>query len=79
MLESFDCSTDVLRHERGIVWVKGTPTIERRFDGNEFINVHTIPGAEAQEVARSLPSNGATIEGVLLAEAEGLIDTRSSR
>jgi ADP-ribose pyrophosphatase len=73
LLESFDCSTGVLRHERGIVWAEGLTPVERKLDGNEFINVHTVPVADALDVARSEPANDATIEGVLLAQEEGLI------
>ena len=73
LLESFDCSTGVLRHERGIVWAEGLTPVERKLDGNEFINVHAVPLEDALDVARSDPANDATIEGVLLARAEGLL------
>jgi ADP-ribose pyrophosphatase len=73
LLESFDCSTGVLRHERGIVWAEGLTPVERKLDGNEFINVHAVPVDEALDVARSDPANDATIEGVLLARNEGLL------
>jgi ADP-ribose pyrophosphatase len=73
LLESFDCSTGVLRHERGIVWAEGLTPVERKLDGNEFINVHAVPVADALDVARSDPANDATMEGVLLAREEGLL------
>ncbi|WP_276259398.1 NUDIX hydrolase [Haloglomus litoreum] len=73
LLESFDCSTGVLRHERGIVWAEGLTPVERKLDGNEFINVHAVPVDEALDVARSEPANDATMEGVLLAREEGLL------
>ena len=73
LLESFDCSTGVLRHERGIVWAEGLTPVERKLDGNEFLNVHAVPIDEALTVARSDPANDATIEGVLLARDEGLL------
>ena len=73
LLESFDCSTGVLRHERGIVWAEGLTPVERKLDGNEFINVHAVPVADALAVARSEPANDATIEGVLLAREAGLM------
>ncbi|WP_254824143.1 NUDIX hydrolase [Haloglomus halophilum] len=73
LLESFDCSTGVLRHERGIVWAEGLAPVERKLDGNEFINVHAVPVADALDVARSDPANDATMEGVLLAREEGLL------
>jgi ADP-ribose pyrophosphatase len=74
LLESFDCSTGVLRHERGIVWAEGLTPVERKLDGNEFLNVHAVPVDEALDVARSDPANDATIEGVLLAQEEGLLE-----
>jgi ADP-ribose pyrophosphatase len=73
LLESFDCSTGVLRHERGIVWAEGLEPVERKLDGNEFLNVHAVPVEDALDVARSDPANDATIEGVLLAQEEGLL------
>jgi ADP-ribose pyrophosphatase len=73
LLESFGCSTGVLRHERGIVWAEGLEPVERKLDGNEFINVHAVPVDEALDVARSDPANDATMEGVLLAREEGLL------
>ncbi|MFB6205260.1 MAG: NUDIX hydrolase [Haloglomus sp.] len=73
LLESFDCSTGVLRHRRGIVWAEGLTPVERKLDGNEFLNVHAVPVEDALEVARSDPANDATIEGVLLAKEAGLL------
>ena len=73
LLEDFWCSTGVLRHERGLVWADGFTDGERELDGNEFLDVRTVPVDEALELARSAPANDATIEGLLLAEREGLL------
>lgn len=73
LLESFWCSTGVLRHERGLVWAEGLEPAARKLDGNEFLAVRTVPVAEALELAREPPANDATIEGLLLAEEAGLI------
>lgn len=73
LLESFYCSTGVLRHRRGIVYAEGLEPVERKLDGNEFLNVRAIPVDEALERAREPPANDATIEGVLLAKEEGLL------
>ncbi|MFT4885636.1 MAG: ADP-ribose pyrophosphatase [Natronomonas sp.] len=73
LLEDFWCSTGVLRHPRGIVWAEGFTAGERKLDGSEFLEVRTVPLEDALEVARSDPANDATIEGLLLAEADGLL------
>ncbi|WP_336136629.1 NUDIX hydrolase [Natronomonas amylolytica] len=73
LLEDFWCSTGVLRHSRGIVWAEGFESGERKLDGSEFIDVRTVPVEDALDVARSDPANDATIEGLLLAEADGLL------
>ena len=73
LIESFWCSTGVLRHERGIVWADGFTRGDRRLDGNEFLNVRTVPVDEAFDLARSGPANDATLEGLLLAQADGLL------
>jgi len=39
----------------------------------EFLSVRTVPTEDALDVARREPANDATIEGILLARAEGLL------
>jgi len=73
LLEGFWCATGVLRHRRGIVFAEGLEPVERELDDNEFLTVTTVPVAEALDVARREPANDATIEGILLARAEGLL------
>jgi ADP-ribose pyrophosphatase len=73
LLEDFWCATGVLRHERGLVWADGFTEGERELDGNEFLDVRTVPVEEAMDVARSDAANDATIEGLLLAEQTGLL------
>jgi ADP-ribose pyrophosphatase len=73
LIEEFWCSTGVLRHRRGIVFAEGLEPVERKLDGNEFLSVTTVPVDDALAVARRQPANDATIEGVLLAQAEGLL------
>jgi len=73
LLEAFWTATGVLRHRRGIVWAEGLEPAERKLDGNEFLEVRTVPVEEALEVARARPANDATIEGLLLAKDEGLL------
>ena len=73
LLEDFWCATGVLRHRRGIVWAEEFSRGERELDGSEFLDVKTIPVNEAMDVARSESANDATIEGLLLAQDEGLL------
>ena len=72
-VEEFWCSTGVLRHRRGIVYAEGFTAGERKLDGNEFIDVTRVPVETALARARAEPANDATIEGILLARADGLL------
>ncbi|NLV13485.1 NUDIX hydrolase [Haloarcula argentinensis] len=73
LIEEFSCSTGVLRHRRGIVFAEGLEPVDRELDDNEFLSVTTVPIDEALQVARREPANDATIEGILLAQADGLL------
>ena len=73
LIEEFWCSTGVLRHRRGIVFAEGLEPVDRELDDNEFLSVTTVPIDEALQVARREPANDATIEGILLAQADGLL------
>lgn len=73
LVEEFWCATGVLRHRRGIVFAEGLEPVEVNRDSNEFLSVTTVPIEEALERAREQPSNDATLEGILLAQADGLI------
>lgn len=73
LLEEFWCSTGVLRHRRGIAWAEGFTAGERSYDDDEFLAVKTVPLETALEAARSGVANDATLEGLLLAEHEGLL------
>jgi ADP-ribose pyrophosphatase len=73
LLETFWCATGVLHHRRGIVFAEGLEPVTVDRDDNEFLSVTTVPLDDALDVARREPANDATIEGLLLAQAEGLI------
>jgi len=73
LLEEFWCTTGVLRHRRGIVFVEGLEPVDVDRDSNEFLSVRAVPVEEALPLARQDPANDATIEGLLLAQAEGLL------
>ncbi len=73
LLEDFWCSTGLLRHRRGIVLATELDEAERTLDSNEFLVPKSVPVEEALSVARSQPTNDATIEGVLLAKENGVL------
>ncbi|PSQ23834.1 hypothetical protein BRD04_02240 [Halobacteriales archaeon QS_9_67_17] len=73
LVEEFWCATGVLRHRRAIVFAEGLTPVERQLDGNEFLTVTTVPVEDALERARAEPANDATIEGILLSRADGLL------
>lgn len=73
LVEDFWCATGVLRHRRGIVFAEGLEPVEVNHDSNEFLSTTTVPIDEALARAREDPANDATIEGILLAQADGLL------
>ena len=73
LLEEFWCATGVLRHRRGIVFAEELEPVEIDHDSNEFLTTTTVPIDKALDRAREPPSNDATIEGILLAQADGLL------
>jgi ADP-ribose pyrophosphatase len=72
-LQEFYTATGVLRHKRGIVYAEGLTEVGRELDDNEFLAVERVPAADAIHAARELPANDATIEGLLLAKADGYL------
>jgi len=73
LLQSFWCSTGLLRHRRGIVLATELREAERTLDSNEFLVPKAVGVEEALDVARAQPTNDATIEGVLLAKENGVL------
>ncbi|MDZ7701625.1 MAG: NUDIX hydrolase [Halobacteriales archaeon] len=73
LLQAFDVATGVLRHERGLVVAEGLTPGEPNREGNEFIEVRTLPVEAAIEAARERPANDATLEGLLVARADGYL------
>jgi ADP-ribose pyrophosphatase len=73
LLQEVWCSTGLLRHRRGYVFAEGLEPVEADPDDNEFLTPTTVPVGDAADVARRQPTNDATVEGVLLAEHEGLL------
>jgi len=73
LLQEVWCSTGVLRHQRGYVFAEGLEPVDVDHDSNEFLAPRAVPVDEALELAREPPTNDATLEGLLLAEREGLL------
>lgn len=73
LIQTVWCSTGVLRHRRGYVFAEGLEPVDVDHDSNEFLSPRVVPIEEALEVAREPPTNDATIEGLLLAERDGLL------
>jgi ADP-ribose pyrophosphatase len=73
LLEDFWVCTGLLRHRRGIVFAEDLTATEQDLGESEFLTPRTIPADEAVEVVRRNPTNDATLEGVLLADREGLL------
>ena len=73
LLQEVWCSTGVLRHKRGYVFAEGLEPVSVNHDSNEFLVPRTVPVDEALAVAREPPTNDATLEGLLLAEADGYL------
>jgi len=78
LVQRIACTTGVLRHERGIVVARDLEAGERDLDANEFLEVRRVPAAEALSRARDDQgrdgrANDATLEGLLLAAADGYL------
>ena len=78
LLCDFSVATGVLRHRRGVVFAEGLTPVEPDLDANEFLRVRPVPVEEAIERARAQPANDATLEGLLLARADGLLSVSDS-
>ena len=74
LLQTVDVATGVLRHERATGVARDLAPGEPERDGNEFLSVARRPAGEALAAAREPPANDATLEGLLLAAADGYLD-----
>ena len=73
LLQTLDVATGVLRHERGFVVATDLQPGDQRLDGNEFLSVERVQADAALAAAREPPANDATVEGILLARADGYL------
>jgi len=76
VMEEYWCATGILRHRRGLVFAEGLSAVGTDYDDNEFINVQPVSIHNVLPVARREPANDATLEGILLADADGHICLR---
>lgn len=72
-IQTIDVATGVLRHERGFVVATDLEEGTRQLDGNEFLSTRRLPIEVALDRAREQPANDATLEGLLLARADGYL------
>ena len=73
LLEDFWVCTGLLRHRRGIVFATDLTPTEQALGESEFLTPRTVPVEQAVDTVRGGQTNDATLEGVLLAEQEGLL------
>ena len=73
IVQEYAVATGVLRHDRAIVYADGLEPGEQKLDGNEFLEVRPVPIEVALARAREKPANDATMSGLLLARADGLV------
>jgi ADP-ribose pyrophosphatase len=73
LLDTVWCSTGVLCHHRAYVLAEGLTEGKRALDTNEFIAVRDLPADDALPRVRSGATNDATLEGLLLARADGYL------
>ena len=73
LLQEYAVATGVLRHRRGIVFAEGLEPGQPDRDSNEFLEVVPVPVEAAIETARADPAHDASLTGLLLARADGLL------
>ncbi len=72
-LQEVWAATGLLRHRRGYVFADRLSYVGRELDDGEFLTVERYPATEALSIARDPPANDATVEGLLLAHADGYL------
>lgn len=77
LLQEYWVATGVLRHRRAIVVATDLEPGQPRHNGNEFLAVRRYPFENVLSLIRDPPANDATIEGLLLASADGYLPRES--
>ncbi|KPN32179.1 adenosine nucleotide hydrolase NudE [Halolamina pelagica] len=73
VLEEVWVATGLLRHKRAYVFAEGLEPTEQNLDANEFLTPRAVPIEEAMSTVRSGAINDATLQGLSLADAKGLL------
>jgi ADP-ribose pyrophosphatase len=73
VLEDVWVATGLLRHKRAYVFAEGLEPAQQDLDASEFLTPRAIPVEEAMSTVRSRPTNDATLQGLSLADEEGLL------
>ena len=73
VLEEVWVATGVLRHKRAYVFAEGLTPTQQDLDPSEFLTPRAVPVDEALSTARTRPLNEATLQGLTLADEEGLL------
>jgi ADP-ribose pyrophosphatase len=73
LLEDVWVATGLLRHKRAYVFAEGLEPAQQDLDASEFLTPRAIPVEEAMSTVRSRPTNDATLQGLSLADEEGLL------
>jgi ADP-ribose pyrophosphatase len=71
LVQEYWVATGILRHRRAIVVANDLTAGQARLDGNEFLTVRHVSVETALEAVRRPPANDASLEGLLLATADG--------
>jgi ADP-ribose pyrophosphatase len=66
-------ATGLLRHKRAYVFAEGLEPVDQALDENEFLTPRALPVEEAIPTVRSRTTNEATLQGLTLADEEGLL------
>ena len=73
VLEEVWVATGLLRHKRAYVFAEGLEPSQQDLDESEFLTPRAVPADEALSTVRSRPLNEATLQGLTLADEEGLL------
>jgi len=73
VLQAVWVCTGLLRHRRAVVLAEGLEPAAPDLDNAEFLTPRAVPVEEALPLARSQPTNDATLEGLLLAREAGVL------
>lgn len=74
LLTTTHVANGVLRHQRSVVYATDLEPGEQSLDENEFLEVLEMPVEDALEAAREPPVVGGTLNALLVAQSDGILD-----